>query len=101
MTHTGHLSPPNTRPTAQDFAGLGDPDIVWEDARWWRFTERTDLHEVRYLEIRKDGQALALAPLLITAKPGGLLIYDPPRLVGAQARWPSPRCSTHPTTALG
>lgn len=82
MTHSGHLLPPDARPTPQDFAGLGQPDIIWEDARWWRFTERTDLHTVRYLEIRERGQAVALAPLLITQKPGGLLFYDPPRLAG-------------------
>lgn len=82
MTHSGHLLPRYARPTSQDFASLGDPDVIWEDARWWRFTERTDLHEVRYLEVREDGQAVALAPLLITEKPGGLLFYDPPRLAG-------------------
>ena len=82
MTYSAHLLPPNVRPTAQDFAGLAEPEIIWEDARWCRFTERTDLHEVRYLEIREDGQAVALASLLITAKPGGLLFYDPPRLAG-------------------
>jgi len=82
MTYTGHLLPPNARPTAQDFAALADPDIIWEDARWWRFTEQTDLHETRYLVVRADGRAVALAPLLITAKPGGLLFYDPPRLAG-------------------
>ncbi len=82
MTHSGHLLPRYARPTSQDFASLGDPDVIWEDARWWRFTERTDLHEVRYLEVREGGQAVALAPLLITEKPGGLLFYDPPRLAG-------------------
>ena len=82
MTYSGHLLPPRTRPSAQDFAGLARPDVIWEDERWWRFTERTDLHEVRYLEVREDGLTVALAPLLITAKPGGLLFYDPPRLVG-------------------
>jgi hypothetical protein len=82
MTHSAHLLAPNVRPTAQDFAGLTEPEIIWEDARWCRFTERTDLHEVRYLEIRENGQAVALASLLITAKPGGLLFYDPPRLAG-------------------
>src|SRR5262245_19795576 len=82
MTYSSHLLPPNARPTAQDFAGLADPDIIWEDARWWRFTERTDLHETRYLEVREDGQAVALAPLLITPKPSGLLFYDPPGLAG-------------------
>lgn len=80
--YAAHLLPPGARPAARDFAGLADPDIIWEDARWCRFTERTDLHEVRYLEIREDGRAVALAPLLITAKPGGLLFYDPPRLAG-------------------
>ena len=82
MTYSSHLLPPNARPSSQDFGGLADPDIIWEDERWCRFTERTDLHEVRYLEVREDGQAVALAPLLITAKPGGLLFYDPPRLAG-------------------
>ncbi|MCQ4120633.1 GNAT family N-acetyltransferase [Rhodococcus tibetensis] len=79
---TAHLLPSGTRPNAPDFAGLAEPDIIWEDARWCRFLERTDLHEVRYLEVREDGQTVALAPLLFTAKPGGLLFYDPPRLVG-------------------
>ena len=82
MTYSGYLLPPHARPSAQDFAGLARPDIIWEDERWYRFTERTDLHEVRYLEVRQDGQAVGLAPLLITEKPGGLLFYDPPRLVG-------------------
>jgi uncharacterized protein len=82
MTHSGHLLPRYARPTSQDFAGLCDPDIIWEDARWWRFTERTDLHEVRYLQVRENGRVVALAPLLITEKPGGLLFYDPPRLAG-------------------
>ena len=82
MTYSACLLPPLARPTAQDFAGLGRPDVIWEDERWLRFTERTDLHEVRYLEVREGGQTVALAPLLITAKPGGLLFYDPPRLAG-------------------
>ena len=82
MTYSGYLLPPHARPSAQEFAGLARPDIIWEDERWYRFTERTDLHEVRYLEVRQDGQAVGLAPLLITEKPGGLLFYDPPRLAG-------------------
>jgi hypothetical protein len=71
----------NVRPTAQDFAGLAEPNhlargpLVPTDAA-------PHLHEVRYLEIREDGRAVALASLLITAKPGGLLFYDPPRLAG-------------------
>lgn len=79
---TAHLLPAGARPSALDFAGIAEPDIIWEDARWCRFVERTDLHEVRYLEVREDGQTVALAPLLFTAQPGGLLFYDPPRLVG-------------------
>src|ERR1700754_4647352 len=82
MTYSGYLLPPYARPIAQAYAGLARPDIIWEDERWYRFTERTDLHEVRYLEVRQDGQTVALAPLLITAEPGGLLFYDPPRLAG-------------------
>ena len=101
MTYSAHLLPPNVRPTAQDFAGLAEPEIIWEDARWCRFTERTDLHEVRYLEIRENDQAVALASLLITAKPGGLLFYDPPRLAERPVRWPSPSCSTRPTNSAG
>ncbi|MEN0137260.1 MAG: GNAT family N-acetyltransferase [Rhodococcus sp. (in: high G+C Gram-positive bacteria)] len=79
---TGHVLPRGARPAAADFAGIAEPDIIWEDARWWRFTERTDLHEVRYLEVRADGRAVAVAPLLVTERPGGLLFYDPPRLAG-------------------
>src|SRR5262249_38079476 len=80
--YSGHLLPPDARHTPQDFTGLADPDIIWQAARWWRFTERTDLHQSRYLKVREDGRAVALAPLLITEKPGGLLFYDPPRLAG-------------------
>jgi uncharacterized protein len=90
MSYSSHLLPPNTRPTAQDFAGLADPEIIWEDARWWRFTERTDLHEVRCLELRENDRAVALAPLLITTKPGGLLFYDPPRLAGTAGAFAEP-----------
>ena len=82
MTYSAYLLPPGARPTARDYAGLSGPDIIWVDERWWRFTEHTDLHEVRYLEVRHGDRAVALAPLLITPKPGGLLFYDPPRLAG-------------------
>lgn len=37
---------------------------------------------MRYLEVRQGDRAVVIAPLLITAKPGGLLFYDPPRLAG-------------------
>lgn len=91
MTYSGNLLAPNARPSAQDFAGLANPDVIWEDERWCRFTERTDLHEVRYLEIRDDCRPVALAPLLITAKPGGLLYYDPPRLAGTAGALAEPQ----------
>jgi uncharacterized protein len=101
MTYSAYLLPPDARPTAQDYAGLSGPDIIWEDERWWRFTEHTDLHEVRYLEVRQDDRAVALAPLLITPKPGGLLFYDRPDWPERPARWPSPTCSTQPTNSAG
>lgn len=93
---TAHLLPRGTRPTALDFAGIAEPDIIWEDARWCRFTERTDLHEVRYLELREDGRAVALAPLLFTAQPGGLLFYDPPRLAGTAGPMAEPELLDQP-----
>jgi uncharacterized protein len=79
---TARLLPPGSRPGPADFPALDGPDLVWEDARWWRFAERTDLHEVRYLEVSACGEVVALAPLLLTPKAGGLLFYDPPRLTG-------------------
>ena len=93
---TGHVLPRGARPTAADFAGIADPDIIWEDARWWRFTERTDLHEVRYLEVRAGGRTVAVAPLLFTARPGGLLFYDPPRLAGTAGPMAEPELLDHP-----
>jgi uncharacterized protein len=117
--YSAYLMPPNARPTAQEFAGLDDPEIIWEDARWCRFTERTDLHQMRYLELREGGRTVALAPLLLTPKPGGLLFYDPPRLAGTagsmaepellepsdQERWaeltaPLPAADQYPSLAL-
>jgi len=83
MSFSAFLLPPGTRPSADDFTGLAHPDTVWQDARWWRYTERTDLHQTRYLEVHEDGQVVALAPLLVTPRPGGLLFYDAPRLAGA------------------
>ncbi|TQC50913.1 GNAT family N-acetyltransferase [Rhodococcus sp. WS4] len=93
---TGRVLPRGARPLAADFAGIADPDIIWEDARWWRFTERTDLHEVRYLEVREDGRAVAFAPLLFTARPGGLLFYDPPRLAGTPGPMAEPELLDQP-----
>jgi uncharacterized protein len=90
MTYTARLLPPGTRPTGLDYAGLAQPDIIWEDQRWYRFTERTDLHEPRYLEICEDGCPVAIAPLLLTTKPGGLLFYDLPKLVGTPGSMAEP-----------
>ncbi|OBA88871.1 hypothetical protein A5662_24655 [Mycobacteriaceae bacterium 1482268.1] len=90
MTYSARLLSPGTRPTAQDFAGLATSETIWEDARWWRYTERTDLHQVRYLEVRHHDHAVALAPLLITTAPGGLLFYDPPRLAGTAGAMAEP-----------
>jgi uncharacterized protein len=90
MNYSAYLLAPDVRPDAKNFPGLAQPDVIWEDARWWRYTERTDLHQVRYLEVRQDGRAVAIAPLLITAKPGGLLFYDPPRMVGTAGALAAP-----------
>ncbi|MFJ4031452.1 GNAT family N-acetyltransferase [Streptomyces griseoluteus] len=86
----GHVLPPGTRPTADDFPALDEPAVIWEDARWWRFTERTDLHEVRYLSVDEGGRTVALAPLLLTREAGGLLFYDPPRLIGTAGSMAEP-----------
>jgi hypothetical protein len=82
MTYSAHLLPPDVRPTARDYPGLSGPDTIWVDERWWRFTAHTDLHTVRYLDVRHSDRSVALAMLLITPRPGGLLFYDPPRLAG-------------------
>ncbi|WP_431981512.1 GNAT family N-acetyltransferase [Streptomyces qinglanensis] len=87
---TARLLPAGRRPGPEDFAALAGPDIVWEDARWWRFTEGTDLHETRYLEVRQGGRPVALAPLLVTRQAGGLLFYDPPRLAGTAGAMAEP-----------
>ncbi|MFD8259357.1 GNAT family N-acetyltransferase [Streptomyces griseoluteus] len=79
---TAELLDPDRRPTAAEFPALAAPAVIWEDDRWWRFTERTDLHEVRYLAVREAGELVALAPLLITRDGGGLLFYDTPKMTG-------------------
>jgi uncharacterized protein len=86
----GQLLPPGARPAAGDFPALDRPGVIWEDARWWRFTERTDLHEVHYLRIHADGRTVALAPLLLTRESGGLLFYDSPRLIGTPGSMAEP-----------
>ncbi|MBX9399495.1 GNAT family N-acetyltransferase [Streptomyces sp. TRM72054] len=88
--YTARLLSPSSRPSARDFAGLDAPDLVWDDARWWRITERTDLHEVHHLEVRENERTVALATLLLTPKAGGLLFYDPPRLVGTAGAMAEP-----------
>lgn len=72
-----------TRPAAADFPALERPAVIWEDDRWFRFTERTDLHDTRYLAVYEADETLvALAPLLVTHDGAGLLFYDPPKMVG-------------------
>ncbi|WP_405788105.1 GNAT family N-acetyltransferase [Streptomyces sp. NBC_00029] len=84
--YTARLLPPGHFPQSSDVTGPGGPDLVWDDPRWLRFTARTDLHEVRCLEVLEGQRPVALATLLVTAEAGGLLFYDAPRLAGT----PSP-----------
>ncbi|MBL3668507.1 GNAT family N-acetyltransferase [Streptomyces sp. M2CJ-2] len=80
---TARVLGPADRPTAADLPALDRPPVIWEDDRWWRFTERTDLHEARYLGVYgPGGDLVALAPLLVTRDGGGLLFYDVPKMVG-------------------
>lgn len=79
---TAEVLRPDRRPTAAELPALAAPVVIWEDDRWWRFTERTDLHEVRYLAVREAGELVALAPLLVTRDGGGLLFYDTPKMTG-------------------
>lgn len=90
---------PGRRPTAADFPALAAPEVIWEDDRWWRFTERTDLHEVRYLVIREDGDPVAVAPLLLTHDGGGLLFYDTPRMTGDTSAFGAPELLGAPQRA--
>ncbi|WP_335938781.1 GNAT family N-acetyltransferase [Streptomyces sp. PTD5-9] len=80
---TARVLGPADRPTAAGLPALDRPPVIWEDDRWWRFTERTDLHETRYLGVYgPDSGLVALAPLLVTRDGGGLLFYDVPKMVG-------------------
>ncbi|MFD8155134.1 GNAT family N-acetyltransferase [Streptomyces sp. NPDC059720] len=87
---TAEILDAEARPTAAAFPALAAPAVIWEDDRWWRFTERTDLHEVRYLAVREDGDLVALAPLLITRDGGGLLFYDTPKMTGDTGAFGAP-----------
>ncbi|MFD7668188.1 GNAT family N-acetyltransferase [Streptomyces sp. NPDC059788] len=89
-TLTAEVLPPGAFPSAAEFPGPQRPTTVWEDLRWWRFTARTDLHETRFLRIRDQGRTVAMAPLLITRRAGGLLFYDPPRLAGSEGAMAEP-----------
>ncbi|GGT16625.1 hypothetical protein GCM10010271_19390 [Streptomyces kurssanovii] len=118
---TAEVLDPAGRPTAAGMPALDRPPVVWEDDRWWRFTERTDLHENHYLAVHDAGVLVALAPLLLTHDGGGLLFYDAPKMVGAlgafgdterltdaeRARWddlaealPAARRDQYPSVAL-
>ncbi|MFJ3997710.1 GNAT family N-acetyltransferase [Streptomyces parvus] len=82
-TLTVRVLGPGERPTAAELPALDRPPVIWEDDRWWRFTERTDLHEAHYLGVYgAGGDLVALAPLLLTRDGGGLLFYDVPKMVG-------------------
>ncbi len=98
---TGHVLPRGTRPTAADFAGIADPDVIWEDSRWWRFTERTDLHEVRYLEVRADGRTVAIARCCSRRDPGACSSTTRPGWREPQGRWPNRSCSITPIGCAG
>ncbi|MEV4790484.1 GNAT family N-acetyltransferase [Streptomyces tuirus] len=87
---TAEIVSPDARPTASTFPALAAPAVIWEDDRWWHFTEHTDLHEVRYLVVREDGDLVALAPLLITHDGGGLLFYDTPKMTGDTSAFGAP-----------
>jgi hypothetical protein len=79
---TARVPAGGARPDDRDAIRLADPALAWEHPRWAGFVERTDLHEARRLEIHQDGELAAVATLLITHEPHGLLFYDPPRLIG-------------------
>ncbi|MEU5896732.1 GNAT family N-acetyltransferase [Streptomyces venezuelae] len=82
---TARLLPPGHHP-AHDATAQGGTGLIWDDPRWLRFTARTDLHETHCLQVLEEDRPVALATLLLTHKPGGLLFYDAPRLAGT----PSP-----------
>jgi len=115
------LGPELAGDEARTVAVLSDPAVLWTDPRWRRFVARTDLHEVRHLVVECDGSPVAVAQLLLTRAPGGLLFYDPPRLIGTpgamadpagldegdRRRWdelvaavPQARAGQYPTLAL-
>ncbi|MEU5689988.1 GNAT family N-acetyltransferase [Streptomyces venezuelae] len=74
----------------QNATGQGGTDLIWDDARWLRFTARTDLHETHCLQVLEEDRPVALATLLVTHKPGGLLFYDAPRLAGTASPMAEP-----------
>lgn len=96
---TAEVLDPATRPTATDFPALKRPPVIWEDDRWWRFTERTDLHETRYLGVYEESVLVALAPLLVTRDGGGLLFYDAPKMVGDLGAFGDPEHLSQPGRA--
>src|SRR4051812_25423752 len=87
---TARVLDPTTRPTATEFPALGRPPVIWEDDRWWRFTERTDLHEMRYLAVYEEADLVAVTPLLVTHDGSGLLFYDAPKMAGNLAAFGDP-----------
>ncbi|WJV44088.1 GNAT family N-acetyltransferase [Streptomyces flavofungini] len=87
---TARLLPPGPHPAHHDATGQGGSDLIWDDARWLRFTARTDLHETHCLQVLEEDRPVALATLLVTHTPGGLLFYDAPRLAGTASPMAEP-----------
>ncbi|MEU1568631.1 GNAT family N-acetyltransferase [Streptomyces mirabilis] len=87
---TARLLPPGHHSAHHDGTGRDGPDLVWDDARWLRFTARTDLHDTHCLEVLEEDRPVALATLLVTHGPGGLLFYDAPRLAGTASPMAEP-----------
>ncbi|MGW7578638.1 GNAT family N-acetyltransferase [Streptomyces sp. NPDC054765] len=88
--YTARLLPPGHHPAHRDITGDDDPDLIWDDSRWLRFTARTDLHETHCLEVLEADRPVALATLLLTPRAGGLLFYDAPRLAGTASPMAEP-----------
>lgn len=55
---------------------------VWAGIAWWRFAEQDPDHEIAYLVLDLEGQAHAVAPVLLVRGPETLVFYNGPRLVG-------------------
>ncbi|MFI6055260.1 GNAT family N-acetyltransferase [Streptomyces violascens] len=88
--YTARLLAPGHHPAQGDATGGDAPELIWDDNRWLRFTARTDLHETHCLQVLEGERPVALATLLLTRRPGGLLFYDAPRLAGTASPMAEP-----------